>query len=90
MGKKKNKEEEIELRLVETIEDVEIKTYKDLIKKEDCVYTINQYVDFICIFLGSPIAILNPVKEILKDYLKTKILYYKHKKDFYNLKNKRC
>lgn len=42
MGKKKNKEEEIELRLVETIEDVEIKTYKDLIKKEDCVYTIHQ------------------------------------------------
>lgn len=41
MGKKKEKKE-IEFRLVETLEDVDIKIYKDLIKKEDCIYSINE------------------------------------------------
>lgn len=41
MGKKKETKE-VELRLVETLEDVELTVYKDLIKKEDCIYTINK------------------------------------------------
>lgn len=42
MGKKSKKEDEVELRLIETVDDVEITVYKDLIKKEDCIYTINK------------------------------------------------
>jgi hypothetical protein len=42
MGKKKKKNPEEELRLVETLDDVEVVVYKDLIKKDDCEYTVNK------------------------------------------------
>jgi hypothetical protein len=42
MKKKKKKNPEEELRLVETLDDVEVVVYKDLIKKDDCEYTVNK------------------------------------------------
>lgn len=43
MFKKKKNEEVVEdLKLVETLEDVELRNYDNLLKKEDIVYTINK------------------------------------------------
>ena len=42
MRNKNKKNEESEIRLIESLDEVELTTYDNLIKKEDCIYTLNK------------------------------------------------